>query len=127
MAIKVDRVKVTDLYIGRILARAPEDPNDGVWPHITVRNLIEKLAAPDIDLDMIAEKFSMRGVYCKAFYEGGVQERELARKYQKWAEILYDRWPRMAAILKKIAENYEKEARSEDAQAKQYEFQFFGR
>ena len=116
---EVDRMVVTDLEIGGILAHAPTDPSDGGWPHSTIRNVIEKLASQDINRGLMTERHNMRGVYTKALYEGGAQERELAKQYQKWAEISRAHWPRTASVLETIARDYEGEARREDSRAEQ--------
>ena len=118
-AVEVDRAAVTDLKIGDILSHALADPEDGGWPHLTVRNVIEKLAAQNIDRGLIIKRHNMRGIHCKALFEGGAQERELAKQYQEWAEISRTRWPRMARVLATIAKDYKEEARREDARAEQ--------
>ena len=49
--------------------------------------------------------------------DGGVQERELADRYAGFATQCCDRWPRMAATLRRIAETYRTEGRLEDQEA----------
>jgi hypothetical protein len=61
----------------------------------------------------------MRGIYNKALYEGGDQERALADQYRRWADTSRARWPRMARVLETIAEGWEAYARREDAEAEQ--------
>jgi hypothetical protein len=61
----------------------------------------------------------MRGVYNKALYEGGDQERALAGQYRGWAAVARAHWPRMARVLDAIAEGWEEDARREDARAEQ--------
>jgi len=118
-AAEVDRAAVADLKIGDILAHASAYPEDGGWPHCVVRNVIEKLAADDIDRGLMIERHNMRGVYSKALYEGGAQERGLAKQYRGWADISRARWPRTARVLEAIAEDWEASARQEDARAEQ--------
>jgi hypothetical protein len=102
-AADVDRAVVADLQIGRILAHSSADPEDGGWPHRVVRNVTEKLMADDIDQGLMIERLNMRGVYTKALYEGGAQERALAKQYREWADVSRARWPRMARVLEAIA------------------------
>lgn len=118
-AAKVDRAVIADQLIGQVLAHSSEDPEDGGWPHRTVRNAIEILASDDIDRGLSIERFNMRGVYRKAMYEGGDQERVLARQYRGWADISRTQWPRMARVLESIAESWDRAARREDARAEQ--------
>jgi hypothetical protein len=114
-----DRAVIADQHIGQVLAHSPSDPHDGGWPHRIVRNVLEELAADDIDGGLMVERFNMRGVYTKAMYEGGAQERVLASQYRDWADISRARWPRIARILEMIAQNWEKDARREDEWAEQ--------
>lgn len=118
-AAQVDRAVIADQHIGQILAHAAVDPEDGGWPHRIVRNGIEKLAADEIDRGLIIRRHNMRGIYSKALYEGGAQERALAGQYRSWADLSRTRWPRMARVLDGIAQNWEEHARREDIEAEQ--------
>jgi hypothetical protein len=118
-AVEVDRAGLADQKIGQILAHAPEDPEDGGWPHRVVRNILEELAADHIDRGLMIERYNMRGVFTKALFEGGVQERALASQYRHWADISRTRWPRMARVLETIAQDWEEDARREDVRAEQ--------
>ncbi|MBM4325726.1 MAG: hypothetical protein FJ118_01065 [Deltaproteobacteria bacterium] len=117
-AAEKDRSAIADLYIGKILAHAPEDPDDGGWPHRTVRNVIERLGADDIERGLTTERFNMRGMVTKDLYEGGDQERTLASQYHTWGRACA-RWPRMAKVLHNIARDWDDRARREDAEAEQ--------
>ena len=61
----------------------------------------------------------MRGVVTRALYEGGAQERVLAKQYHEWAIISQGQWPRMSRVLGEIAEEWEEHARREDLRAEQ--------
>jgi hypothetical protein len=112
-----DRAAVADLKIGEVLAHAPHAPEDDGWPHRIVRNVVERLASDEIDQGLIIERYNMRGVYNKAMFEGGAQERDLASRYRAWADISRAHWPRMARVLEAIADGWEADARREDARA----------
>jgi hypothetical protein len=118
-ALEVDRAVITDQKIGALLAHVSTDPGDGAWPHQAIRNVIEKLAAEEIEQGLMIERYNMRGIYSKALYEGGIQERKLADQYRQWADTSHDRWPRMAQVLEKIAQDWERHARREDIRAEQ--------
>ncbi|MEJ5085374.1 hypothetical protein [Brucella pseudogrignonensis] len=110
-----DRVAITDLYIGHMLAHAPED-KDGAWPHIAVRKLIDSLAIEDIERGVMTERHNMRGVYSKSLYEGGKQEREIARQYKEWS-MATSAYPATSMMLDRIAGSYEHDAAREDERA----------
>ena len=96
-----------------MLAHAPSDP-DGVWPHVAVRNLIEHLNNKTIDRHIQTEIYNNRGVVSRGLNDGGNQERELAEKYKKMSDAVKAKWPRTAAMLRSMAESYERQAKYED-------------
>jgi len=51
--------------------------------------------------------------------DGGEQERALAAQYRTWAHAMQAAWPRTAAALAELAEDYERYAHQEDARAEQ--------
>jgi hypothetical protein len=112
----VGRGKIADMEIGKLLAYAPLDA-DGFWPHIGVRDLIEKLQSSVIEDSINIAIYNKRGIVSKAIDEGGAQERDLAIQYNKYAEGLEGKWIRTAAIVRRVAESYMSEARSEDIRA----------
>ena len=102
-----------DIQIGFLLAHAPAD-SDGVWPHISVRNIIEKLSNPIIESHIENEIYNSRGVVSRNPYDGGKQERDLAEKYNGMSQIMRIKWPRTSTMLRSIAESYEHCAQRED-------------
>lgn len=105
-----------DLQIGFILAHAPADP-DGVWPHIAVRNVLERLNNQTIDDHIKTELYNSRGMVSRDINAGGAQERDLARKYKGMSDALKAKWPRASAILRGMAEWYGHEAQGHDVEA----------
>src|SRR5690606_15907277 len=110
------RREVADVQIGNVLAYAPSEP-DGTWPCIPVRDVIEEFGSEDLADGFEVEIMNKRGIYTKSLYEGGDQERDLARQFLEWAEASKVEWPRTAAALRRVAEQYEADARREDAEA----------
>lgn len=102
-----------DMQIGQLLSFSPGD-SDGAWPHIAVRNLIERLNSRLIDDHIRSGIFNNRGVITRSINDGGVQERELSSKYRKMADVMKVKWPRTCAILNQMADWYESQAKSED-------------
>ena len=104
-----------DLQIGFILAHAPADP-DGTWPHVSVRNLIERLNNKTIDEHIQNEIYNSRGVVSRGLNDGGNQERALTEKYRKMSDAVKVKWPRTSAMLRGMAEWYEREAKGHDVE-----------
>lgn len=109
-----------DLQIGFMFAHIPGDP-DGTWPHVGVRNLIERLNNETIDRHIQNEIYNSRGVVSKSINDGGKQERALSEKYKKMSEAVNSKWPRTAAMLRSIAKSYEQQAKSEDIDSDLYD------
>ncbi|MNN78653.1 hypothetical protein D3C81_1952260 [compost metagenome] len=93
-------------------------PTDGAWPHEAVRNVIETIASSHIEIGIRIERVNMRGVFCKAFGEGGDQERGLAQQAQEWAQASLD-FVRTHAMLELIAQSWLEDAERADTMAKQ--------
>lgn len=115
---KFERLKITDQYIGQILAHAPFDPLDNAWPHQAIRNLLEILNNDQIERGIRLERFRMRGVFTKARDEGGDQERNIAKQNRMWADAC-SKWPRTNSMLESIASEWDHIASQEDNRAKQ--------
>ena len=115
---EVDRTDIGDQYIGKVLAHAPKDPTDDAWPHKTIRESVEILKSEQIELGIRIERVNMRGTYTKDLFEGGDQERQLAKNYKDWADRC-TQWSRIHGLLEKIAEEWEYEANREDERAQQ--------
>jgi hypothetical protein len=62
--------------------------------------------------------YNSRGMVTKDHpFEGGRQERQLVERYAGFAATLSDRWPRTAAMLRRLAAGYRLEALCEDQRA----------
>lgn len=109
----VNRSAAGEQMIGQMLAHSAEG-TDGAWPAEPIRNLIEQLSSDEIEKGINVGLHSRRGAQWRR--QGGDQERELADRFQKWSEVVNVRWPRTAALLRRIAEGYRSEARSWDRQ-----------
>lgn len=117
LASREDRAKIADQQIGNILFYFPPDPDDSAWPHVKLRELLEELESEHIEKGIEIEQFNSRGVVTKRPFEGGNQERELAKKWRGWADTISPRWPRTGALLEHIADSWEENARREDQEA----------
>ncbi len=115
-----NRGAIGDQCIGNALRYSPNGI-DGAWPHEGVRNLVEELESQRIETGIEVELSNSRGFTSRGMFEGGDQERQLAQQYQTWAEMVQTRWPRTAAMHRRIAEHFEWVARRHDDDAEQYE------
>jgi hypothetical protein len=112
----IDRRRSAESQIGRVLRyAAPEE--DGAWPPEPVRDLLERLDSDRIDEALATEVYNSRGATSRNPTDGGKQERVLAERYREHVADFADRWPRSAALLRGIAEEYEVDARRHDAEA----------
>ncbi|MFN7881464.1 MAG: hypothetical protein ACK5PF_00375 [bacterium] len=116
LATKSDRSVVTDSRIGFLLAHSPSDPDDGAWPHKSVRQLIEYLSSDKVEQSVKVERFNMRGVFSKSIGEGGQQERALGEQARTWARAMSE-FPRCATLLQDIAGMWFLEGERADAYA----------
>ncbi|WP_416412993.1 hypothetical protein [Pantoea sp. App145] len=111
-------IEVCDTYIGYVFAHAQSDQVDTFWPPSVICKIIEQTASSHLERGISIECINKRGVYSKALNEGGAQERQLAEKYQKWAEETYV-YPRTSLLLTSISENWLRQAREEDIRSEQ--------
>lgn len=116
LAKESDRLEVCDLNLGEVFARGGEDV-DKAMPLIAIRNVIEECESEELERGLCIGFHNRRGVVSKSLYEGGKQERELAETYQRYADAC-SKWPRTAAALRRVAEDYINQARTEDERAK---------
>lgn len=111
-----NRQKIGDEQIGQLLSGSPKG-SDGAWPHEAVRALIEKAVSPDIERGFTIGHYNSRGTTIRGPYEGGVQERDLAQEYYGYATSIEFQSHRTAELLRRIAQDYERQAKREDDEA----------
>lgn len=109
------RMRIVYSYIGRALAHSSD--RDGSWPQRPVIDVIERLKSPELQSGLRTELFNMRGVSTKAIFEGGEQERDLAKQYRDWASKLPVAALRTKATLEEIAKGWDAQASEADASA----------
>ena len=119
-----DHAAIADEYIGKVFASAPSDPSDQMWPHKAVREIIEELGSPEVDLGLQIAIFNQRGVSAKDPFAGGTQERSLSAMYRERAAFMASSWPRLASVFRALADEYDGFAVREDHRAKILDMQF---
>jgi hypothetical protein len=103
------REDIGDDRLGHFLSRYPVG-KDGIWPHEAVRAVVERIRSKCLDDAIECGKRNSRGTTSRHPYDGGEQERSLAKKYYAEAELIQLTSPRTANILRSIAKSYEWDA-----------------
>jgi hypothetical protein len=84
-----------------------------LWPHESVRELLEDLRSDAIDEGVFLGVVNRRVATVKLPDEGGESEFALAKRFATWADALPG-YPRTARVLRQLAEYYDTNARRED-------------
>ena len=117
MAAKAGRHDVASREIGKLLAYAPADKIDEVWPAREVRELIETLENEEVEVGVVIELFNKRGVHARPIDGGGAPERELAQAATSAADALQAEWPRTSKMMRDNAKQWTRHAEAEDQRA----------
>ena len=115
LSVKCNRTKVTDVHIGKILTKIPLKKSP--WPPTEICKIIESYNSEILNSNFIIEVRNNRGTTTRGAFEGGNQERELARFFIEQSDYYRTKFPIVSTILKKISERYEYDAKDEDQRA----------
>jgi hypothetical protein len=107
------RLAAGDQMLGQVLSGAPSGEG-GKWPHPAVCEIIEESSSQELEQGIEIGLYNSRGVVMKNPAAGGVLERELAERYASYAERARERWPRTAAMLRRVSDEYKRDAKAED-------------
>jgi hypothetical protein len=108
------RDEIAESQIGQILAHSPVG-SDGVWPHETVREVLEDLGTERLASGMMIGKRNARGVVSRG--RGGDQERDIAKNYREASAAAAAEYPFTARLLNELAGNYDRDAAWHDDRA----------
>jgi hypothetical protein len=108
------RELVADHCIGELLSKSSTD-EDGVWPRIAIRDVLEDLGNKAIADAMGIGLYNQRGAHTRDI--GGKQERDLAAKYRGWSKRTAISWPFTSRLLENIALGYDRDAQWHDTDA----------
>ena len=111
------RAEIGDECIGQLFSKAPAG-EDGIWPCLPVCEVMENVASHHIGLGFNMGVHNARGMTTRAIGDGGAQERDLAAKYRRWAELRRVDYPYVGSVLEDIATDYDRQAAWEDDEAK---------
>lgn len=107
----VDMAKIGREKIGNILANAPKDPNDNIWPIKYVRDTIEKLYSDDLMLGIWIAKFNSIGYRFIDQRNPGKDWIELATESKNNADTIRFTYPNTASVLEELADEYERQGK----------------
>jgi transcriptional regulator with XRE-family HTH domain len=110
---EIGRASTGDYWIGQMLAHAPA-AEDGVWPAISVREVIKITRSHYLDRGVVQGLCNKRGATWGDPLAGGELERALAAQYRWWAHSMDLEWPRTSAILEQVARFYDGIGKSKD-------------
>ena len=105
------RDEIAESQIGQILAHSPVGA-DGVWPHETVREVLEELGTERLARGMVMGKRNARGFVTRG--RGGDQERDIAKNYRDASAGVAILYPFTARLLTELAQSYDHEATWQD-------------
>ncbi len=105
------RLDICDSHIGQLFAHAPGN-NNGQWPIGEVCRVAEEIGTDRLGSGLHVGICNSRGVVCRG--KGGDQERELAAKYEGFANHIRYEMPFVAGVLDSVADAYKQEARRWD-------------
>ena len=115
LSVKYNRSKVAYVHIGKILTKIPLKKSP--WPPNEICEIIELCNSDVINRNFIIEVQNNRGITTRGAFEGGYQERELAKFFNEQSEYYCTKYPIVSTILKKISDRYEYDAKDEDKRA----------
>lgn len=114
LARECGRDEIAESQIGQLLAHSPVG-SDGVWPHETVREVLEDLGTDRLASGMMIGKQNARGAVWRG--RGGDQERDLASRYRDASATVAAQHPFTARLLNELARNYDRDAAWHDERA----------
>lgn len=101
------------IALGSLLAFGPK-PQDGVWPHPAVCRVIEDVSERALEDEFHVAVRNRRGTTSRGSFDGGAQEQTIAEAYDGYAAAHADEFPRVAALLRRMAADYRSDAKRMD-------------
>jgi len=103
------RVKVGDIRLGQLLAKAPGGEN-GLWPCEAICEAMEKIGSQEVREGFSIEVYNSRGIYTRGIRERGNWNRVIAA-CREGAERLRFKYPFVSSVLDNIAARYDRGAK----------------
>lgn len=115
LASKANRLKSCDSELGRLLAYFPKQ--EDTPPPSAICEIVDEVGTDRLLTGFRVALRNQRGTYVKAAYEGGQQERNLAKRFDTMHKKTMHSWPKISGVFKLIAEEYEYDAKRADEEA----------
>lgn len=112
-----DRLSVALVHVGACLARLAASRGFEDWLPGLALDLLDRRDMAELRRHFEIGVRNARGVTTRGPYDGGTQERDLARTYRGLARRHGNSHPRVASMLEEIASDYDREGRDQDEQA----------
>lgn len=116
-------LRACDLKLAEVLSRVPSD-NDGMWPHVALRNTLEKVRSSLLDEHIPYALYNSRGVRSRSLLDEDEQERKLVEIYHEWAKATKVKWPRTSKVLKSLANMLDNDAKRENVDMELRDIEF---
>ena len=121
LAAECGRAEIADIKIGEMFSASPAE-KDGSWPLVPIRDEIEELRSEELERGFAVGIYNRRGVTVRGMQDGGAPERNEAARYRDFARAAAIEWPRVAAVLERVAADYEIEARRHDEESERQDW-----
>ena len=108
--------------IGEVFAHANSENN--IWPPEAICKVLDQYKNEQIEKGFFYGIINNRGMTTRDPFEGGQQERDLAKHYLNLASKIEKEYPYTARILNDIALHYKTKANREDEEAKKEELEY---
>ncbi|AVR44586.1 hypothetical protein C7S20_04515 [Christiangramia fulva] len=122
LAVDVERLKVADSEIGKLLAQYPENVPE--WPNETIFEVIESINSDSIKQNYSSGMFNKRSFTSRGAFDGGDIERERASYFRKLSDDFKFKYPNVAQIFENMARSYLLEAERQDEEAERRRLEY---
>lgn len=102
--------------LGKLMAFAPKGENE-YWPPPCICEVLDLPEHDRLRGSFQTGIYNKRGVTTRSPYDGGDQEREIAQRYDGYAEAIQIEFPLASECLSQIAESYRRDATRHDRSA----------
>ena len=117
-----DRRQIGDRYIGRVLAFAPPDLDDGIAPPVPIRELLEAGQTEKLKSGLVSGIIRGRPELVGGLVtELAKQHRDAATRTRHNAEQIASAAPKTARLLRRTADAHDAMARSWESESDQYD------
>jgi hypothetical protein len=116
------KLNIADAYIAQVLAQFPKSKEP--WPPDVICNVIESINTDSLKRNFYTAIINNRGVTTRGVFDGGDQERVLAKHYRSLSDIHKNKFPSVSSIFDGLANRYEEDAKREDESAERDKLEY---